>query len=124
MVDKYQRIRNFTGSGIAGRDFTPTSAVDESCRMGLILWPGDSYMKPDIHPEYKRALIECACGNKIETYSTKGSYRVDICSACHPFFTGRQKLIDSAGRIERFKQKYANVPKSGGKKKKEKKKAE
>jgi len=63
-------------------------------------------MKDKIHPEYKEATIECACGNVIETRSTRGSFKVDICSACHPFFTGKQKLVDSAGRVERFRRKY------------------
>lgn len=64
-------------------------------------------MKKGIHPKYFETTIECACGNKIETRSTvKGPIKVEICSACHPFFTGKQKLIDSAGRIEKFKQKY------------------
>ncbi|NOZ84726.1 MAG: 50S ribosomal protein L31 [Deltaproteobacteria bacterium] len=64
-------------------------------------------MKKGIHPEYKPATITCACGNVIETHSTRGSFSVEICSACHPFFTGKQKLVDSAGRVERFKKKYA-----------------
>ena len=64
-------------------------------------------MKKGIHPEYKEATIKCACGNVIETRSTRGSFNVEICSACHPFFTGKQKLVDSAGRVERFKRKYA-----------------
>ena len=63
-------------------------------------------MKKAIHPTYKPSKIECACGNVVETYSTRGSYKVDICSACHPFYTGKQKLVDSAGRIERFNRKY------------------
>ena len=63
-------------------------------------------MKQGIHPTYKPATIDCACGNSVETYSTQGSYKVDICAACHPFYTGKQKLIDSAGRIERFNRKY------------------
>ncbi len=63
-------------------------------------------MKKAIHPNYKPSTIECACGQLVETYSTRESYRVDICSACHPFYTGKQKLIDSAGRIERFNRKY------------------
>ena len=66
-------------------------------------------MKPKIHPNYKPANIECACGNTVETYSTKGAYKVDICAACHPFYTGKQKLVDSAGRIERFNRKYGRV---------------
>ncbi len=69
-------------------------------------------MKPATHPEYSKAAIACACGNKFETYSTRGSYTVDVCSQCHPFYTGRQKLLDTAGRVDRFRRKYANVAKS------------
>ena len=64
-------------------------------------------MKSGIHPDYSETTIQCACGNVIEVGSTKSNIRVEICSKCHPFFTGKQKLIDSAGRIERFKRKYA-----------------
>ncbi len=63
-------------------------------------------MKPDIHPEYKICTVTCACGNTFQTRSTIGDFRIEICSACHPFFTGKQKLIDSAGRIEKFNRKY------------------
>ena len=64
-------------------------------------------MKDTIHPEYGAASIRCACGNVIETRSTvKGTIQVDICSSCHPFFTGQQKLMDTAGRIDRFKKKF------------------
>ncbi len=63
-------------------------------------------MKTGIHPEYVETTIKCACGNVIETGSTKSNIRVEICSKCHPFFTGKQKLVDSAGRIERFRKKY------------------
>ena len=63
-------------------------------------------MKPDIHPTYKRATVTCICGNIFETRSTAGSIKVEICSKCHPFFTGKQKLVDSAGRVERFNKKY------------------
>ena len=63
-------------------------------------------MKKDIHPAYKMATITCACGNEIKTRSTVEKISVEICSACHPFFTGKQKLVDTAGRIERFKKKY------------------
>ena len=65
-------------------------------------------MKKGIHPQYKPAIITCACGNVIKTHSTKGSYSVDICSMCHPFYTGKQKYVDSAGRVEKFKKKYKN----------------
>lgn len=63
-------------------------------------------MKEEIHPEYKPARITCACGNVIETRSTRGDYAVEICSACHPFFTGKQKIVDSEGRVERFNRRY------------------
>ena len=63
-------------------------------------------MKTDIHPDYNDTSIRCACGNVLEAGSTKKDIRVEICSQCHPFFTGKQKLIDTAGRIERFRKKY------------------
>lgn len=64
-------------------------------------------MKSGIHPEFKPTTIKCACGYEMETGSTKTDITVEICSNCHPFFTGKQKLIDTAGRIERFRKKYA-----------------
>ena len=64
-------------------------------------------MKEKIHPNYKEATIICACGEVIHTQSTKPNIRVDICSQCHPFFTGKQKFIDTAGRVEKFNKKYA-----------------
>jgi large subunit ribosomal protein L31 len=64
-------------------------------------------MKPDLHPVYAPARIVCACGNVIETRSTRGSFHVEICSNCHPFYTGKYKLVDTAGRIERFRKKYS-----------------
>ncbi len=63
-------------------------------------------MKQDIHPKYEMTTITCACGNVIETRSTVKNIQVEICSACHPFFTGKQKLIDTAGRIDRFRKRY------------------
>ena len=64
-------------------------------------------MKKDIHPKYAETKIRCACGNEIEVGSTRDNITVEICSSCHPFFTGKQKLVDTAGRIERFRKKYA-----------------
>lgn len=64
-------------------------------------------MKKDIHPELHKVTAVCACGNTFETLSTKDELRLEICNECHPFFTGRQKLIDSAGRVERFQRRYA-----------------
>ncbi|HPB32243.1 MAG TPA: 50S ribosomal protein L31 [Candidatus Sumerlaeota bacterium] len=63
-------------------------------------------MKANIHPKYAEATISCACGNVIKTRSTKAEQKIEICSACHPFFTGKQKLVDSAGRVEKFNQRY------------------
>jgi large subunit ribosomal protein L31 len=63
-------------------------------------------MQAKIHPKYEPTKITCACGNVIETRSTAKDLHVEICSACHPFFTGKQKLVDTAGRIERFRKKY------------------
>jgi large subunit ribosomal protein L31 len=64
-------------------------------------------VKSDLHPTEHKVTAICACGNTFETYSTKDELRLEICNACHPFFTGRQKLIDSAGRVERFERRYA-----------------
>ncbi len=63
-------------------------------------------MKEGIHPNYKQTAIRCACGEVIETGSTKENIRVDICSKCHPFFTGKQKLVDTGGRVERFNKRF------------------
>ena len=68
-------------------------------------------MKKNIHPEYNEAKITCVCGNIIETRSTKGDTKVEICSQCHPFFTGKQKIMDTAGRIEKFNRRYGNLEK-------------
>ena len=67
-------------------------------------------MKKGIHPTYRGAMVSCACGNKFRTRSTVGDIKVDICSNCHPFFTGTQKIVDTEGRVERFKKKYAKKP--------------
>jgi len=65
-------------------------------------------MKKDIHPEYFDTTITCACGNVIQTRSTAKDIKVEVCSACHSFYTGQQKLIDSAGRVEKFQRKYGD----------------
>ena len=64
-------------------------------------------MKPDIHPEYVVATVHCSCGNTFTTRSTRSELRVEICSNCHPFYTGKQKLVDTGGRVERFQRRYA-----------------
>jgi len=66
-------------------------------------------MKEGIHPKYYKVQVSCACGNHFETRSTKPEIRLEICSACHPFYTGKQKLVDTAGRIERFQKKYGRT---------------
>ena len=63
-------------------------------------------MKKDIHPEYVECNVTCACGNTFKTRSNKAEIRLDICSACHPFFTGKQKLVDTGGRVDRFKKRF------------------
>lgn len=63
-------------------------------------------MKPEIHPSYEQTTITCACGNVIHTRSARKNLRVEICSSCHPFFTGEKKLVDATGRIERFKKRF------------------
>ena len=67
-------------------------------------------MKEKIHPEYKLGAVHCACGNTFKVYSTIGDQRIDICNVCHPFFSGKQKLVDTAGRIEKFERKYGKRP--------------
>jgi large subunit ribosomal protein L31 len=63
-------------------------------------------MKKGIHPKYEKVTVTCACGNTFETKSTKATLNVDVCSACHPFYTGKQKLLDTQGRVEKFRRKY------------------
>jgi large subunit ribosomal protein L31 len=70
----------------------------------------EANMKEAIHPEYKAAKVVCACGNVIETRSTRGDFHIEICAQCHPFFTGKQKIMDTAGRIEKFKNRYGSQP--------------
>jgi large subunit ribosomal protein L31 len=77
-------------------------------------------LKPKIHPKYFETTVTCACGNVIKTRSTSKDIRVEICSACHPFFTGKQKLIDTAGRVERFRRKYKDFEKNKAEGKEEK----
>ena len=81
-------------------------------------------VKKNIHPEYKKATVACACGNKFETKSTAGDIKVEICSACHPFFSGVQKFVDTDGRVEKFKKRASKAkPKSKNTAKAKKEKA-
>jgi large subunit ribosomal protein L31 len=70
----------------------------------------EDVMKEGIHPKYIKTQVVCACGAVVDTKSTRGDFHVEICSACHPFFTGKQKIMDTAGRIEKFKTRYAATP--------------
>ena len=70
-------------------------------------------MKTDIHPEYKAAVVRCSYGNTFDTRSTKEDLHVELCSECHPFYTGKQKLVDTGGRIDRFERRYGKRRKSG-----------
>jgi len=72
-------------------------------------------MKSDIHPEYQEITVSCICGNTFKTRSTKEKIDLEICSQCHPFYTGKQKLVDTAGRVERFRKRYAQAEKLGKK---------
>ncbi len=67
-------------------------------------------MKKNIHPKYQRAVVICACGESFETRSTRPEIHVEVCSKCHPFFTGQQKFIDTAGRVQKFQEKYGLKP--------------
>ncbi|GBD23569.1 50S ribosomal protein L31 [bacterium HR29] len=64
-------------------------------------------MKPGIHPKYGPAIMRCSCGNEVETRSTKPQMHLEVCNVCHPFFTGEQRIVDTAGRVERFTRRYA-----------------
>jgi large subunit ribosomal protein L31 len=68
-------------------------------------------MKTDTHPEYVECTVKCSCGNTFTTHSTKSELHVELCSQCHPFYTGKQKLVDTGGRVERFQRRYANAQK-------------
>ena len=70
-------------------------------------------MKPNLHPKYRTIEVVCACGNKFETRTTATSIHVEVCSACHPYYTGKQRLLDTAGRVDRFRRKYGSDQASG-----------
>jgi large subunit ribosomal protein L31 len=76
--------------------------------------PTEATMKQGIHPEYKQATVRCACGNTFLTRSTRDDIHVEVCSVCHPFFTGKQRLMDTAGRVERFRRKWAKPGEASG----------
>jgi large subunit ribosomal protein L31 len=106
-------------AGEKDRSIKPWTRVEEDDRgafaeFGEVQWGGLVHrptigrtMKTEIHPEYAVANVRCTCGNEFTTRSTKGDIHVEICSNCHPFYTGKQKLVDTGGRVERFKRKLA-----------------
>ncbi len=77
-------------------------------------------MKKDIHPPFEKAIVHCACGNEFETFSPTKEIKVEICSQCHPLFTGQQKIVDSRGRVERFRRKYRKIDENSRSNKKKK----
>ena len=79
-----------------------------------------SSVKKDIHPPFQKAIVHCACGNEFETLSTAKEIKVEICSQCHPLFTGQQKIVDSKGRVERFRRKYQRIGENNRSSKKKK----
>jgi large subunit ribosomal protein L31 len=85
---------------------TPVRSMAAVLAGGQVLKVRRKRMKPGIHPKYEEAKVICACGETFTTRSTRKEIHIEICSACHPFFTGKQKLVDTAGRIERFQKKY------------------
>jgi large subunit ribosomal protein L31 len=89
-------------------------ALRKPVRAEIAATTRENSMKTDIHPKYIEATVRCSCGNSFTTRSTKGDVHLELCNECHPFFTGKQKLVDSGGRVERFQKRYA---KSGARKK-------
>jgi large subunit ribosomal protein L31 len=91
-----------TGGGAGGQGLQkPTKRLNHT----VLIFRGDK-MKTGIHPDYVEATVYCACGNSFKTMSTKPVLKVDVCSRCHPFFTGQQRILDSAGRVERFRKRF------------------
>lgn len=84
----------------------PHEPQEGGIRFPFSLDKGESIMKENIHPTYGECIVRCACGETFKSGSTKGELKVEICSKCHPFYTGRQKLVDSGGRVDRFKKRY------------------
>ncbi len=96
-------LPSFSGAGV------PRRARPGGISISSVSIPhsrGVSFVKSDIHPEYVTTQVTCACGNSFETRSTKSKIHVEICSNCHPFYTGKQKFVDSEGRVDRFNRKY------------------
>jgi large subunit ribosomal protein L31 len=91
------------GQAVVGLSFTTTFGYIAPLPFHVHF---EAPVKTDIHPQYATATVRCACGNTFQTRSTQAEIHTDICNVCHPFFTGKQKLVDTAGRVERFRNKY------------------
>jgi large subunit ribosomal protein L31 len=100
-----------TSQALVGLSFTRMARyIPDSCSVPRLEVP----VKTGIHPEYATATVKCACGNTFQTRSTQAEIHTDVCSQCHPFFTGKQRLVDTAGRVERFRQKFGKQGQTAG----------
>jgi large subunit ribosomal protein L31 len=88
------------------------AALSEGSPRLALRYVGEKAMRADIHPEYVLTTVTCSCGNSFQTRSTKADLHVELCSECHPFYTGKQKLVDTGGRIDRFERRYGKRRKS------------
>jgi large subunit ribosomal protein L31 len=106
--------RDGQGEAAVARPLQPAAhLVDQAARLvSQVATTLERAMKPDIHPEYGPSHVRCTCGNEFWTRSTKPELHVEICSNCHPFYTGRQKLVDTGGRVERFRRRAARAGRS------------
>jgi large subunit ribosomal protein L31 len=95
---------------VVGLSFTSQGRYIYQLFSNQLFLTGRPNVKTDIHPEYATAVVKCACGNTFETRSTIADIHTDVCADCHPFYTGKQRLVDTAGRVERFRQKYQTKP--------------
>jgi large subunit ribosomal protein L31 len=95
----------------AGLKFNGTTVIRARSRLYFCANPEpESEVKADLHPVYRKVTAVCACGNSFETRSTSSSIHVEVCAQCHPYFTGKQRLVDTAGRVDRFRRKYQSEP--------------
>jgi len=109
---KYGFFRNRISGDVPTGDRTASNGIGEGERCRLDGFSKLHRMKADIHPEYTLANVHCSCGNQFYTRSTKSDLHVELCSACHPFYTGKQKLVDTGGRVERFQRRAAKRAKA------------
>ena len=99
------------GESHTGANLNRTTVIQLPSRLDLRANPEmESEVKADLHPVYRKITAVCACGNAFETRSTASSIHVEVCAQCHPYFTGKQRLVDTAGRVDRFRRKYQSEP--------------